>query len=506
MGKNKKSKSRRQSGSKAAHLADSASAPRSSSETIRPYQYHMTSESATSRTAASAFTPGSAFSSGTTSNVAEPSEPVSQIKEVSEDMGSHDRQATERTNQGLIPASGEEANKQDTGVVSLSGPASADGTTAPPDAHASLYPPPTEDQPDTLIAIGEEKQAPESEPPAMIPSEPDEARANSTDRESDAGPQIWLGETQSESGLTTNGGSQSNDDEILAMIQAMERGRERGRVNDSDSEVGSMARGNSELDGAKGDEDHSEKNEGQGSSEWEQIQPPLSQEPLDSEHEAQESQTTLQFELDDDLQNPMKSEPETSQHIVSATGTEFQGLRERQPPANNLSIAIYSQTSPVTVMGARSRHVQDIILQKGQFLDERTRTTRAIASAAKYVDGVGGRPSREVMEALEEFRAYTAKRVQILEEMLESKEPMEVLRRFDQQWQKMSTEEAWEDRQDLRLAAVRAAMHFGREGGGTDGALAVMVFEHKVAEAQEKLGNDDPVALQTLKILRAGRG
>lgn len=390
-------------------------------------------------------------------------------------MESLDRQTTKSTNEGSVSAPGLEqsgdADAPDISLISPSGTTRSDDTAAVKDASAVPHLFSVEDQPDNLVETGDEKQASEPEPSAVIPSQPDEAEDKSAGDLSDAGSQTPLGETQSETGAATDDGSQSNNDDIdMEMILHMEQGRKESRTNDSDSEDRSMAGGNSEVDAAEGEQDHTEENEGQGDPGTEQSQLPHIQEPPDPERsEAQE----LQVEREEASQDPMRPDPETSQPAFATTGGKPQGLRGRRPSATHLTIAVDSQASPVTVIEARPRAVRDLVHQKGQFLEEDSRASRAIASVANYIDGVGGRPSQEDMEALEEFKTYVAERAKALQEILDGEEPMDALQRFDQRWQQRSLDEAWGDRQDVRLAAVRAAMYLGQDDGNMQGELAI---------------------------------
>lgn len=413
-----------------------------------------------------------------------------------------DGQTAENTNEDLGSTPGGEqpvgVDTPDINLTTLPDTAPSDDAAAP-EAGEDTHSPPAEAQPDASVAADVEEQkhapepepalAPESEPAATLPDKPNEIKVKEGE-EPDADSQIPSGDTPFEAGVATPDGSQSShDDTIMMMVLNMAQGlREGGQVTESDNKVRSITGENSKVDAAEGEQDL-----------LPQIQEPSSPE--------QREDQKLPPEPEEAPHAPTRLDLETTLKALLAAGGEPQGLRERRPLATNLTIFVERWQ-----IGPRPRTAWDILHRKGRFLAEDSRTSRAIVSVANYIDGVAGagRPSREDLQAVEQFGKYAAERARVLEKMLEREsedgaEPVEVLQRFDQQWQQRAMDEAWVDRQDLRLAAVRTALYVGQNNGNALGEVAVLGLEHMVAEFRRKKdgGFNDPVVLQTLEILRS---
>jgi hypothetical protein len=288
----------------------------------------------------------------------------------------------------------------------------------------------------------------------------------------------------------------------------MEKGREAGQMHDDNTENGIMAKGASELDAAgKREEGDSEENgkdpEDPGTEQT--LFPPV-QEPPDLE---QPKSRELQLPTASTSPTPLgMNDPETPPEGLQAAGGKLDGLSARRPSANNLTVAVDSQRNPATAVNDRHRIARDLLLQKRNLLGEDARISETLASIANYIDGVGGMPSREEMEEFDEFRAFTAQRAKILEEALDGGEPLAAMRRFDERWGQRAMDDAWGARQDLRLAAGRAALHFKHDFGSIQAELAILYFEHRMASLRKRSGGDldDPVALQTLDVLGSAAG
>ncbi|ROV92355.1 hypothetical protein VMCG_09143 [Cytospora schulzeri] len=518
MGKNKKTKPKKQAGSKAVHKANSASTARSSPENIQPCRRHMPSEGEASKTSTDTSVHHSESSPSPITEGAPVSEPVSQMETTSEaiEKPNPESQTTGSTNEAgdSAPVDEQSVATDSTSMdkVSLPGTTPSDDAAAPPeDAGEDPHSPSAEAQPESLVAAGDEEEASETESSTTLSIQPDEAKDESTGEDEGVS-------SQSPPGKTLSGAEVAMDDEALPvgfdtdmeMFLQMETNQETTQQKEDDNrEDGVVVEGNSGINTAVREEDHAEENENvQGDPGTEHTVLPHIQKPsLFDEPQSQE----LQLKLEDALQAPMKLDPGSPQQGIQPAGSELQGLRSRRPSANNLTISVDKQTSP-PVAAVNDRHrrtARDLLLQKGHLLAEDTQLSRTMTSVANYIDGVGGRPSSEELEEFEAFKTYTAQRAKLLEGVLEGEEePLAAMRRFDERWRDKAIvdddADAWGGtRQDLRLAAVRAALHFRHEYGSIQSEIAIMYFEHRVAGLRKRLGAevDDPVALQTLDIL-----
>lgn len=505
--KNKNNKHRRQTGSRAAQVAAPASAARSSSDTIRPCRRQTPSEDEISKTS-------TGTSSSPTNEGAESSGPGSHIETASEDMETPKLggQTAESSSDALVSASvDEQSEDSETRNISFVSPPDttpSDGATAPEGTGKDPLSPSTAAQPETSAATVDEQQASESGPPTTLASQPDEAEDRSAEGD------VGMG-TQPPSGDTTSGTKVATDDEAQPMdfdtgLEAalqIEKGREAGQMHDDNTENGIMAKGASELDaaGKREEEDSKENGEDPEDPGTEQTLFPSVQEPPDLE---QPKSQELQLETKNSSHIPLGRDPETPPEGLQAAVGKLDGLSARRPSANNLTIAVDSQPNPATAVNGRHRTARDLLLQKSHLLGEDARISMTLKSIANYIDGVGGMPSREEMEEFDEFRAFTAQRAKILEEALDGGEPLAAMRRFDERWGQRAMDDAWGARQDLRLAAVRAALHYKHDFGSIQAELAILYFEHRVVSLRKRLGDDldDPVALQTLDILGSAAG
>lgn len=505
--KNKNNKHRRQTGSRAAQVAAPASAARSSSDTIRPCRRQTPSEGETSKTS-------TGTSPSPTTEGAESSGPVSHTETASEDMETPilGGQTAESPSDALVSASVDEQSEiAATKTISLVSPPDAtpsDGATAPEDTGKGPLSPSIAAQPETSAATVDEQQASESGPPTTLASQPDEAEDKSAEGGVGVGPQPSSGDTTSETKVATDDEAQPMDfDTGLEAALPIEKGREAGQMHDDNMEHGIMAKGASELDAAerRGEEDSEENGKDPEGPEAEQTLFPHAQEPPDLE---QPRSQELQLETANASPTPLGSDPETPPGGLQAAGAKLDGLSARRPSANNLTVVVDSQPNPATAVNGRHRTARDLLLQKSHLLGEDARISMTLASIANYIDGAGARPSREEMEEFDEFKAFTAQRAKILEEALDGGEPLAAMRRFDERWGQRAMDDAWGARQDLRLAAVRAALHFKHDFGSIQAELAILYFEHRVASLRKRLGDDldDPVALQTLDILGSAAG
>lgn len=171
----------------------------------------------------------------------------------------------------------------------------------------------------------------------------------------------------------------------------------------------------------------------------------------------------------------------------------------------SLTTAADDGGSPVTVITDRRGGARALLSQRMHLLEPDTPVSRAISSVADYIDGVGERPGEEVLKAFGDFRDYTAQRVEVLEAALEDKDPLAAMQRLDDAWWRTVWGTDWSNRLDLRFAALRAILHLKKAKGTLQCAAAIRNFEDQLATVRERLGSrfSDQVVLQTQDILTA---
>ncbi|ROW10060.1 hypothetical protein VPNG_06551 [Cytospora leucostoma] len=215
----------------------------------------------------------------------------------------------------------------------------------------------------------------------------------------------------------------------------------------------------------------------------------------------------LQDQLQDALQTPTRPHPQSSIQASreAEEDLETMGVRPEisRGGVDDLAIGPGGEPNPVTVFRPRYGTARDFLGQKGHVLGYDTQIFKTIASVADYIDGMGDKPSKVALREFDDFRYYTTQRVRVLEEALHGEDPSATMNNFDARWHRMAENNPWGARLELRLATMRAAIHFKHGKDSPQYHHDTMLLQRHLSDLRRRLGEDseDPIALQMEDIM-----
>ncbi|KAK7746352.1 hypothetical protein SLS53_002311 [Cytospora paraplurivora] len=215
----------------------------------------------------------------------------------------------------------------------------------------------------------------------------------------------------------------------------------------------------------------------------------------------------LQDQLHNALQTPTRPDPQSP--IQPSRGAEedleTMGVRPEisRGGVDDLVVGSDGEPGPVTVFHPRYGTARDFLGQKGHVLGYDTQIFKTIASVADYIDGVGDKPSKVALREFDDFRYYTTQRLRVLEEALHGEDASTTMENFDARWHQVAENNPWGTRLDLRLATMRAAIHFKHGKDSPQYHYDTMLLQRHLSDLRRRLGEDseDPIALQMEDIL-----